>query len=62
MKTLLLIFFFITFNNFLYAQKEIDKLTVERANLYRKYKETENLTSGYLAIVQKVIYKQLLMP
>ena len=46
MKTLLLIFFFITFNNFLYAQKEIDKLTVERANLYRKYKETENLTSG----------------
>ena len=46
MKTPLLIFFFITSNNFLYAQKEIDKLTVERANLYRKYKETENLTSG----------------
>ena len=46
MKTPLLIFFFITSNNFLYAQKEIDKLTLERANLYRKYKETENLTSG----------------
>lgn len=46
MKTPLLIFLFITFNNFLYAQEEINKLTIERANLYRKYKETENLTSG----------------
>ena len=32
--------------NFLYAQEEINKLTVERANLYQKYKETESLTSG----------------
>lgn len=46
MKTFFLIFFFTTFSNFLFAQEEINKLTVERANLYRKYKETESLTSG----------------
>jgi uncharacterized protein YeeX (DUF496 family) len=46
MKTPLLIFLLITSSNFLYAQEEINKLTVERANLYRKYKETESLTSG----------------
>ena len=46
MKTLFSIFFFIILSNFLYAQEEINKLTVERANLYRKYKETESLTSG----------------
>ncbi len=39
------ILFFIA-TNFLYAQEEINKLTVERTNLYRKYKETESLTSG----------------
>ncbi len=46
MKTPLLILLFLIFSNFLYAQEEINKLTVERANLYRKYKETESLTSG----------------
>ncbi len=46
MKMPFLIFLFFTFTNFLYAQEEINKLTVERANLYRKYKETESLTSG----------------
>lgn len=46
MKTFSIIALFIIFSNFLYAQDEIDKLTAERANLYRKYKETESLTSG----------------
>jgi uncharacterized protein YeeX (DUF496 family) len=46
MKTPFLIFVFIILTNFLYAQEEINKLTLERANLYRKYKETESLTSG----------------
>jgi uncharacterized protein YeeX (DUF496 family) len=46
MKTPFLLFIFICTTYFLYAQEEIDKLTVERANLYRKYKETESLTSG----------------
>ena len=46
MKTLFSILLFITSSNFLFAQEEINKLTVERANLYRKYKETESLTSG----------------
>ena len=46
MKTPCLILLFITFTNFLYAQQEINKLTLERENLYRKYKETESLTSG----------------
>ena len=46
MKTIFLIIFLITSSNFLFAQEEINKLTTERANLYRKYKETESLTSG----------------
>ena len=46
MKTPLLILLFLVFPNFLHAQEEINKLTVERENLYRKYKETESLTSG----------------
>ena len=46
MRTFLLIFLLLASTNFLYAQEEINKLTIERANLYRKYKETESLTSG----------------
>jgi flagellar biosynthesis chaperone FliJ len=46
MKTPFLIFSLMISTNFLYAQEEINKLTVERANLYQKYKETESLTSG----------------
>jgi uncharacterized protein YeeX (DUF496 family) len=46
MKTPFLIFLFFTFSNFLYAQEQINKLTLERENLYRKYKETESLSSG----------------
>ena len=46
MKTPLLVFIFFIFIHSLSAQEAINKLTVERANLYRKYKETENLTSG----------------
>lgn len=46
MKTFL-IFFLIFFSiNNLFAQEEINKLTVERENLYRKYKETESLSTG----------------
>jgi uncharacterized protein YeeX (DUF496 family) len=32
--------------NTLFAQEEINKLTVERENLYRKYKESESLSTG----------------
>ena len=32
--------------NSLFAQEEINKLTIERENLYRKYKETESLSTG----------------
>jgi uncharacterized protein YeeX (DUF496 family) len=46
MKTLLAILLFVVPINFLYAQEEINKLTHERETLYRKYKETESLTSG----------------
>ena len=46
MKTPFLIFIFICTTYFLYAQEGIEKLTVERASLYDKYKETESLTSG----------------
>ncbi len=46
MKTPFLIFLFVTFSTCIFAQEEINKLTMERANLYRKYKETESLTSG----------------
>lgn len=41
--TFLLTFFLI---NNIYAQEEINKLTAERENLYRKYKETESLSTG----------------
>jgi uncharacterized protein YeeX (DUF496 family) len=46
MKTLstILIFFFSL--NCLFAQEEINKLTLERETLYRKYKETESLSTG----------------
>lgn len=40
--SLLLIFSF----KLLFAQEQINKLTTERTDLYRKYKETESLTSG----------------
>ena len=46
MKTSLSIILFFISTNILFAQEEINKLTLERANLYRKYKETESLTSG----------------
>jgi Orf78 (ac78) len=32
--------------NTLFAQEEINKLTTERENLYRKYKESESLSTG----------------
>jgi uncharacterized protein YeeX (DUF496 family) len=46
MKSLLI--FLLTFLsiNSLFAQEEINKLTAERENLYRKYKETESLSTG----------------
>lgn len=46
MKSLLV--FLLTFLsiNSLFAQEEINKLTAERENLYRKYKETESLSTG----------------
>lgn len=47
MKMLLTILLFIISTNFLYAQEEINKLTLDRELLYRKYKETESLTSGF---------------
>ena len=42
------IIFLLTFLsiNSLFAQEEINKLTIERENLYRKYKETESLSTG----------------
>ena len=46
MKMLLTILILIISHPFLYAQEEINKLTLERELLYRKYKETENLASG----------------
>jgi chromosome segregation ATPase len=46
MKTFLTILLFIIFTNFLYAQEQINKLTLERESLYRNYKETENLSTG----------------
>ena len=46
MKTIVI--FLLTFLsiNTLFAQEEINKLTNERENLYRKYKEAEGLSSG----------------
>lgn len=46
MKTCLIILLFIISTNFLYAQEQINKLTLERESLYRNYKETENLSTG----------------
>lgn len=46
MKLFFLTFTLIGYASILYAQKEIDKLTAERSTLYRKYRETESLTSG----------------
>ncbi len=46
MKTLSIIFIFFLSFNVLFAQEEINKLTLEREALYSKYKETENLSSG----------------
>jgi uncharacterized protein YeeX (DUF496 family) len=48
MKTpfLILLFIISISANLVFAQEEINKLTLERTNLYRKYKETESLTSG----------------
>lgn len=46
MKTLSTILLIIISTHFLYAQEEINKLTLERELLYRQYKETESLTSG----------------
>jgi uncharacterized protein YeeX (DUF496 family) len=46
MKTLATILIFFLSFNFLFAQEEINKLTLERETLYNKYKETENLSTG----------------
>ena len=46
MKTFLTILLFIISANSLYAQEQINKLTLERESLYRNYKETENLSTG----------------
>ena len=46
MKTFFVILLFSISANIVYAQEEINKLTTERTTLYRKYKETESLTSG----------------
>jgi uncharacterized protein YeeX (DUF496 family) len=46
MKTLLAILIFFLSINTLFAQEEINKLTLERETLYRKYKETESLSTG----------------
>ena len=46
MKTIFIFFLSFTLINPLFAQEEINKLTIERENLYRKYKEAEGLSSG----------------
>jgi hypothetical protein len=46
MKTLVAILIFFLSINTLFAQEEINKLTLERETLYRKYKETESLSTG----------------
>ena len=46
MKIYLTLLFTLISINFTFAQEEINKLTLERETLYRKYKETESLTSG----------------
>lgn len=46
MKVIILfLLIFLSINN-LFAQEEINKLTVEREHLYRKYKEAESLSTG----------------
>ena len=46
MKTIFIFFLSFALINNLFAQEEINKLTIERENLYRKYKEAEGLSSG----------------
>lgn len=46
MKTTIIFLFTILSVNNLFAQEEINKLTAERENLYRKYKEAESLSTG----------------
>jgi len=46
MKTAFIIFISLLAINSVFAQEEINKLTVERENLYRKYKEAESLSTG----------------
>ncbi len=46
MKSLLLCLLTFFLINNLSAQEEINKLTTERENLYRKYKDTESLSTG----------------
>ena len=44
--TIIFLFAFLSINT-LFAQEEINKLTIERENLYRKFKETESLSTGF---------------
>ncbi|MES2520411.1 MAG: hypothetical protein V4585_19995 [Bacteroidota bacterium] len=46
MKPFLTILIFFVSSHFLSAQERINKLTLERETLYRKYKETESLSTG----------------
>jgi hypothetical protein len=46
MKKTLIILLFLVSSNIILAQEEINKLTLERETLYRKYKETESLSTG----------------
>jgi hypothetical protein len=46
MKTLIIFLLTSLSINTLFAQEEINKLTAERENLYRKYKESESLSTG----------------
>lgn len=46
MKTIIIFLFSFTIITNLFAQEQINKLTAERENLYRKYKEAESLSTG----------------
>ena len=46
MKTVIIFLFTFLSITSLFAQREINKLTAERENLYRKYKESESLSTG----------------
>jgi hypothetical protein len=46
MKNILILLLFLISSNIVLAQEEINKLTLERETLYRKYKETESLSTG----------------